>query len=93
LLLSAIPKFLSEEPRVKVIAKASSFAETMQAIADFKPDVLLLDLHLPEKRNFAPEFVKSQISFVPCVLAVSFADDSAAKALADSYVTRQNESS
>jgi DNA-binding NarL/FixJ family response regulator len=57
----------------------------MQMIADQKPDVLLLDLHMAEGRNFAPNFVKSQLVSVACVLAVSFSNDDEAKDLAKSY--------
>ena len=61
---AAIVSILREEPNIEIVAEASSFAETMQMICDFKPDVLLLDLHLPEKRGFAPDFVKSQFTSV-----------------------------
>jgi hypothetical protein len=53
-------------------------------IADFKPALLLLDLHLPEKRNFTPALVKAQLNGV-CTLAVSLSNDEEAKELAESY--------
>jgi DNA-binding NarL/FixJ family response regulator len=81
---SAIRKTLEEEPRIEIVAEASTFAETIQKIADFKPEVLLLDLHLPEKREFTPELVKAQLQSV-CTLAVSLSNDDEAKALAESY--------
>jgi DNA-binding NarL/FixJ family response regulator len=81
---SAIRKTLEEEPRIEIVAEASTFAETIQKIADFKPAVLLLDLHLPEKREFTPELVKAQLHTV-CTLAVSLSNDDEAKALAESY--------
>ena len=57
----------------------------MQMISDFKPEVLLLDLHLPEDRHFTPDFIKSQLGSVPHTLAVSLSNDVDAKALAVSY--------
>lgn len=57
----------------------------MQGIADFKPEVLLLDLHLAEKRDFTPAFVKSQLVCVENILAVSFSNDAEARDLAESY--------
>lgn len=81
----AIRKFLAEEPCIKLVGEAASFGQTMQMIADFKPDVLLLDLHMAEKRDFAPAFVKSQLASVDRVIAVSFSDDAEAKALAAGY--------
>ena len=56
----------------------------MQMIADFKPEVLLLDLHMAEKRDFRPALVKSQLGCV-CTLAVSFSNDEEARQLAESY--------
>jgi hypothetical protein len=53
-------------------------------IADVKPEVLLLDLLMAQKREFAPELVKAQLGCV-CTLAVSFANDDEARELAKSY--------
>ncbi len=85
LMRSAIRRTLQEDSRIQVVGEASSFAKTMQMIADSKPDVLLLDLHLAEKRDFAPSFVKSQLVTVRNVVAVSFSTDDEAQALARSY--------
>jgi two-component system chemotaxis response regulator CheB len=85
-MLKAMRKFLEEDLRIEVVGEASTFAETMQMIADCKPDVLLLDLHIPEARGFTPAFVRSQLVSVDCsTIAVSFSNDSEAKALAESY--------
>ena len=54
-------------------------------IADSKPEVVLLDLHLAEKRDFRADLVKSQLASVNNVLAVSFSNDAEAKDLAESY--------
>jgi two-component system response regulator NreC len=81
---TAIRRTLEEARNIDVVGEASSFADTMQKIADLKPDVLLLDLHLPEKRDFTPALVKSQLCTVRTV-AVSFSNDSDSKALAESY--------
>ena len=81
---TAIRKTLEEERNINVVGEASSFADTMQKIADLKPDVLLLDLHLAEKRDLPPALVKSQLGTVRTV-AVSFSNDTDSKALAESY--------
>lgn len=80
-----IRRTLEEEPKIEVVGEAASFAKIRQMIADTKPDVLLLDLHLPEERHFAPEMVKSQLVSVEKVVAISFANDDEAKKLAESY--------
>jgi chemotaxis response regulator CheB len=81
---TAIRKTLEEENQIEIVGEASSFAETMQKIGDLKPDVLLLDLSLPQKRDFSPALVKLQLGSVR-TLAVSFANDSDSKVLAESY--------
>ena len=47
----AIKKLLKDEPRIHIVGEASSFGAAMQLVADLKPDILLLDLHLPQKRE------------------------------------------
>ena len=79
-----IRKTLEEARNIDVVGEAETFAETMQMIGDLKPDVLLLDLHLPEKRSLPPELVKLQLRCV-CTLAVSLSNDDEARALAESY--------
>lgn len=81
----AMRKLLTEEPSIEIVGEVSSFGQTVQAIEDFRPDVVLLDLHLAEKRDFAPSVVKSQLNCVDRVVAVSFSNDAEAKALAESY--------
>jgi DNA-binding NarL/FixJ family response regulator len=84
-MLLAMRRLLEEEPSITIVGEASTFAATMQMIADFKPEVLILDLHLPESRGFSAELIKSQLACVPNTLAVSLSNDSEAKALAQSY--------
>ena len=81
---SAIRRILEEERGIEVVAEAATFAKTIQMIGDLKPDVLLLDLHMAEKRAFTPELVKSQLGCV-CTLAMSFSNDDEARQLAESY--------
>ncbi len=85
IMLEAICKLLSEEPRIKVIGEASTFAAAMQLVADCKPDVLLLDLHMPQKRGLHAPLVKAQLRCVEYTLAISFANDEEAKSLAAGY--------
>ena len=88
LMRHAIRKLITEEPRIELVGEASNFGQAMQFIADFKPEVLVLDLHLAEKRQFSPALVKSQLACVETVLAVSFSNDAEAEALAESYGAR-----
>jgi len=84
-MLAALRKRLAEDSRIRLVGTVSSFAAMMQMISDFKPEVLLLDLHLPEERHFTPDFIKSQLGSVPHTLAVSLSNNAESKALAVSY--------
>ena len=84
-MLSAVRRALQEEPGIRIVGEALVFSATMQMMVDFKAEVLLFDLHMPEKRNFTTTFVKSQLLLMSHALAMSVANDGAAKALADSY--------
>jgi chemotaxis response regulator CheB len=45
-------QILAVEPSIEIVGEARSFPEAIQMAAGTKPEVLLLDLYLPEKRNF-----------------------------------------
>jgi DNA-binding NarL/FixJ family response regulator len=51
---SAIVSTLGECKEIAVIGEASSFPRTIQMVSDLKPAVLLLDLHMPGKREVSP---------------------------------------
>jgi DNA-binding NarL/FixJ family response regulator len=84
-MLTAMRRILEEEPRIRIAGEARTFAATIQMIADAKPQVLLLDLHMPEKRDFTPDFVRSQLGSVGHVIAVSFSNDRESQTLAEMY--------
>jgi DNA-binding NarL/FixJ family response regulator len=81
----AIKKLLEDEPRIHVVGEASCFDTAMQSVVDAKPDILLLDLHLPQKRELPAPLVKSQLNCIKHTLAISFANDEEASSLAASY--------
>ena len=81
---TAIRKTLEEESNINIVGEASTFADTRQKIVDLNPDVLLLDLRLPQKWACAPALVKAQLGTV-CTLATSLSNETEAKALAQSY--------
>ncbi len=66
--------FLKGEPAIKLLGEASNFAEAISMTAALKPDVVLLDLHMPDDRSFNPEFVKANLSGAR-VLAMSLSGD------------------
>jgi hypothetical protein len=54
--------------------------------AALKPDVLLMDLHMSDEREYQPEVVKSQVLLhTKCIVAMSLWNDDEAKALAERF--------
>ena len=83
---SAIAGVLREEPAVDLVGEATNMAETLQMTAALKPDVLLLELHFNDEREYPAEQVKAQILLhAKCVLALSLWNDTEAKALAENF--------
>jgi len=86
LMRAAIVRLLKEEPSFELVGEAASFAVTLQLTAALKPDVLLLDMHMRDEREYPPQLVKSQVlQNTKCILAISVRIDEEAKALADSF--------
>jgi chemotaxis response regulator CheB len=80
-----IAKVLREEPAVELVGEATNLAETLQMTAALKPDVLLLELHFDDEREYPADVVKAQIlRYAKCVLAISLWNDAEAKTLAES---------
>jgi two-component system chemotaxis response regulator CheB len=72
----AIRGVLEEEPAIKILGEAVNFEETISMAVTLKPDVVLLDLHMPDNNKFEPEFVKNQLSLCGSrVLAMSLPGD------------------
>jgi chemotaxis response regulator CheB len=80
----AVRLALRKEPRITLLGLAVNFRQTMQMVGELKPRVVLLDLHLPERLDFMPAFVKSQLRSVQ-LLTLSVVADIEARELSASY--------
>jgi len=83
----AVIRLLEEEPRVKVLGEAANFSLAVFPALALKPDVVLLDLHMPDDNSFEPAFVKSlfQLSGAKVVgMSCSGADDEVSRMRAES---------
>jgi two-component system response regulator NreC len=83
---SALVRMLNADADLAVIGEAANFEETLKLVDVLKPDIVLLDLHMPDERNYLPQSVKLQVlENVGCILAISVWNDSEAKALAEQF--------
>jgi DNA-binding NarL/FixJ family response regulator len=58
---SAVSRLLESEPTIKLVGVAETFSETIEMVATLRPDVVLLDLHMPDERTLEPEYIKAQL--------------------------------
>lgn len=86
---NAIAKLLHEEPSTELVGEAKGFAETIRLSNTLKPDVLLMELHMSDERDYPPESVRVEVcATAGCVLAISVWNDEKAKALAERFGAR-----
>jgi chemotaxis response regulator CheB len=86
---SVIAKLINEEPSTELVGEAKGFAETIQLANELKPDVLVMDLHMSDEREYSPESVRFQLSIhSACIVAISVWNDENAKALANRFGAR-----
>jgi DNA-binding NarL/FixJ family response regulator len=82
----AILSVLGQEPEIEVVGEAENFAQTLSMTRKFKPQVVILDLHMPDSAYLTPMNVSEELrAYAASVLAISVWDDDDTRALAESY--------
>jgi DNA-binding NarL/FixJ family response regulator len=77
---------LGHEPEIEVVTEAENFAESLSMTREFKPHVVILDLHMPDSSNLTPMNVSEGLrAYEAAVLAISVWHDEDTQALAQSY--------
>jgi chemotaxis response regulator CheB len=90
---NAVSRLLESEPTIKLVGVAETFLQTIEMATSLKPDVVLLDLHMPDERLIPPAQVKSELERSGArVLGMSLSsgeDDEETRTLAETFgVTR-----
>jgi DNA-binding NarL/FixJ family response regulator len=80
-----IRQLLSAETEIEIVGEAADFAQTIQTVSDVKPEVIVLDLHMPGETNFSPQAVKSRLTHGLRLLTISLSNDEEAKALSKGF--------
>jgi DNA-binding NarL/FixJ family response regulator len=82
----AIRTLLGGEPEIELVAEAENFAQGLSMTRKFKPHVVILDLHMPDRLNLTPMNVSEGLrAYEAAVLAISVWNDEDTRALAQSY--------
>jgi DNA-binding NarL/FixJ family response regulator len=83
-----VRRLLEAEPALEVLGEAATYAQAFEMGIRLKPDVILVDLHMPDDDGLAPAFIKSQLALTGSrIIAMSLSgeEDEAAHGLANSY--------
>jgi len=81
----SIRRLLEAHPEIEIIGEAANFAQTIQIANDLKPQVIVMDLHMPDDTKIMPSELKSHLNSEGSkILAVSVWQDEDAHALAKS---------
>jgi two-component system response regulator DevR len=82
----AIRTLLRHQPEIELVGEAQNFAETVSMTRKFKPQVVILDLHMPDSSHLTPMNVSEGLrAYAARVLAISVWNDEDTRALAQSY--------
>lgn len=82
----AICHLLGEEPEIEIVGQAENFAQTLSMTREHKPQVVILDLHMPDGAKLTPMSVSDELrSYQATVLAISVWNDEDTAELARSY--------
>lgn len=85
LIRRAIGRLLRERLEIEIVGEAADFDQTVQMVNDFKPDIILMDLHLASQPGIEPLDVRTQLNHGSRLVAISLANDEEAVALAESF--------
>lgn len=82
----AICRLVEKRAEIQLVGEASSFGETIQMTRELQPQVLVIDVHMPDNHSVAPEDFKALLALVKSRLVVaSIWGDQKTKDLATSF--------
>jgi DNA-binding NarL/FixJ family response regulator len=81
----AICGFLRNRPEIEIVGEAADYIQTVRMANDFRPEIILMDLHLALRPGITPLDVRTNLNHGSHLIAVSMANDDEAKAQAESF--------
>jgi DNA-binding NarL/FixJ family response regulator len=82
----SIRLLLSSDPEIHIVGEAVNFKQALQRTAELKPQIVLMDLHMPDESCVSPQEIKSQLDILGSeLIAMSLWNDEDTQALARSF--------
>jgi DNA-binding NarL/FixJ family response regulator len=83
--LSSIRLLLGPDHEIRIVGEAACFQETVELATDLRPQVVVMDLHMPGESSVSPQEIKSLLDTLGSrLIAMSFWNDEDTQALARS---------
>ena len=83
--LSSIRLLLRLDPEIHIVGEAGNFRQAIQSATDLKPQIVVMDLHMPDESCMSPQEIKSQLERLGSrLIGMSFWNDENTQALAQS---------
>ncbi len=85
---NAIKRLLVDQPSIELLGEAENFKQAISMATALKPDVVLLDLHMPDDYQIEPGIVRDRLSVCGSkVVAMSLSgqEDSETRKLAEGF--------
>jgi DNA-binding NarL/FixJ family response regulator len=83
-LRQAIRKLLDGQPGVTVVGEACDYGELLELLDQSHPDVIVMDVRMPNQSEITPETIKSRLRGA-CLIAISIWTDEETAKLAQRY--------
>src|SRR5678815_1798024 len=58
----AIMRLFNDNPDIQVVAQAESFTQTIELAGELHPEVIVMDLHMPDERSVQPTALKASLN-------------------------------
>jgi DNA-binding NarL/FixJ family response regulator len=59
--LSSIRMLLDSDPEIRIVGEAANFRQTLQRASELKPEIVVMDIHMPDESSVSPQEIKSQL--------------------------------
>ena len=78
-------RLLDSDPDIHTVGEAFNFKEAIQRATELKPQIVVMDLHMPDTSSVNPQEIKSLLNTLGSrLIAISFWKDEGTHALAKS---------
>ncbi len=76
---------MSSVDGIEIVGESTDFSQTIRLANDLRPEVIVMDLHMPDETKIAPGNFRSHLNCGSKLVAISIWNDEPSKQLAESF--------